>query len=243
MATNYTLKAGYTLTVTAGRSRATCHQVEDSSIGAVVQPGFSRVFGPYLVERNFAISDGATVTTATATVATSFGGLLMANAGAPADAVRATASVNPTGDDNALTFTARQYGTDGNALRITYVDPGAASQSLAVTVSGPSIVVSLATNGGASITSTAAQVKAAIEASAPANELVTVAINTGDTGVADDGSGVVTAMAVTAFTGGAGTGVNQASPGGICIDTTNSDIYRNDGTTAAPVWVKVGDAA
>ena len=42
---------------------------------------------------------------------------------------------------------------------------------------------------------------------------------------------------------GAGTGIGVVVPGGIGIDTTNSDIYRNDGTTAAPVWVKVGDAA
>lgn len=34
----------------------------------------------------------------------------------------------------------------------------------------------------------------------------------------------------------------QDSTGALCIDTTNADVYRNDGTAAAPVWVKVGDA-
>jgi hypothetical protein len=243
MATNYTLKAGYTLTVTAGAKVATAHMVEDGTTGAVLQPGHSRAFGPYLIERSFTVSDGATVTAAVSGMATSFAGALITNAGAPVDALQATANVNPTGDDNGLTFTARAYGTDGNAIRVTYVNPAAASQALGVTVAATSIIVSLATNGGSTITSTAALVKAAIEASAAANALVSVAIMTSDSGVADDGSGVVTAMAATALASGAGTGINTALPGGLCIDTTNSNVYRNDGTTSAPVWVMLGDAA
>jgi hypothetical protein len=208
----------------------------------MIQPGFSRTFGPYLAERNLTVSDGATVTTAESGII-NIGGLLMANAGAPVNAVAATVNVNPTGDDNGLTFTAKTYGAAGNNIRVTYVDPGAASQLLSVSVSGTSIVVSLATNGGGSITSTAAQVKAAIEAVQAATNLVSVAIITSDSGVADDGSGVVTAMAATALASGAGDGIGLALPGALCVDTTNSDVYRNDGTTAAPVWVKVGDAA
>lgn len=196
MATNYTLQAGYTLTVTAGIARTAAHCVEDSTVGSLILPGFSRVFGPYLVERNFTVADGATVTTSA--YGTSLGGLLTSNAGVPADAVA---------------------------------------------VDGPAITVSLATNGGSSITSTAAQVKAAIEASAPAAALVSVAIMTSDSGVADDGSGVVTAMTSTSLASGAGFGIGSVLPGGLCVDTTNADVYRNDGTTAAPVWVKVGDAA
>lgn len=87
MATNYTLQAGYTLTVTAGIARTAAHCVEDSTVGSLILPGFSRVFGPYLVERNFTVADGATVTTSA--YGTSLGGLLTSNAGVPADAVAA----------------------------------------------------------------------------------------------------------------------------------------------------------
>ena len=234
----HNLKPGYTLTVTAGQSPVSV--AGDAS--AVLQPGFSCSFGPYLAERRFTVSDSATVTKAVAGIV-NIGGLLMANAGAPVTAVRASANVNPTGNDNGLTFTAKQYGAAGNNISIRYVDPGAASQALAVSVAGTAITVSLATNSGSSITSTAAQVKAAIEAVQAAANLVTIAVMTSDSGSADDGSGVVTAMAAASLASGAGTGVGQALPGSICIDTTNSDIYRNDGTQAAPVWVKVGDAA
>jgi hypothetical protein len=239
MATLNNLKAGYQITVTAGATRA-CVQNADGSVAAFIPSTFSQVFGPYLVDRAFLVSDDATVSVAAYT--TSIGGLLMSNAGAPADGVAATVNVNPAGDDNGLTYTARTYGAAGNNISVRYVDPAANSQSIAVSVVGTAITVSLATNGGGTITSTAAQVKTAIEANATATNLVSVAIMTSDSGTADDGSGVVTAMALTALASGAGTGIGLASPGGICIDTTNSDIYRNDGSTAAPVWVKVGDA-
>lgn len=165
------------------------------------------------------------------------------SAGAPADGVRATLARNPAGDDNALTFTAVGYGTDGNNITIAYTNPGAASQAIAVSVIDRAITVSLATNGGSAITSTAAQVKAAIEANAVAAALVTCAVNTGDTGSADDGSGVVTALAAAAMTGGAGFGVNVVGPGGLVIDTTNANLYINGGTKAAPVWKLVTRAA
>jgi len=243
MSNQINLRAGYQLTVTPSTGAPVSVRMEqDSGVAAFLYSACT--FGPYLVDTTFIVTgDGAATSTALASFATALPGLLFANAGAPDDAARAAANVNPTGDDNSLTITAREYGTGGNSIRVTYVDPAANSQALAVSVAGTSIVVSLATNGGGSITSTAAQVKAAIEAHEPANRLVSVAIHTGDSGTADDGSGVVTAMAATALTGGAGTGIGIASPGGLCIDTTNADVYRNDGTTAAPTWVKLGDAA
>ena len=57
--------------------------------------------------------------------------------------------------------------------------------------------MSLATNSGGAITSTATLVKAAIEANASANALVSVALAASNTG-----AGVVTAMAATNLTGG-----------------------------------------
>lgn len=240
MATNYNLKVGYTITVTAGATKGSVHQIEDASVGAVLQPGFAKSFGPYLIERNFSVSDGATVSVAAYT--TALGALLTSFAGAPVNAVAATANVNPTGDDNALTFTARVYGAAGNGISIRYVDPGGVTAALAVSVVGQAITVSLA-RAASAITSTAAEVKAAIEASAPANELVAVSILTSDSGSADDGTGIVTAMSQAALASGAGSLIGSVLPGALCIDTTNADVYRNDGTTAAPVWVKLGDAA
>lgn len=242
MSTLYKLTVGQQLTVTptnGGRVSVTCG--EDSAESAFLRS--ARTFGPYLVERTFTVRGPSSVTTADATVAGSFAGLLMVNAGTPAAAAQATANVNPTGDDNSLTITAREYGTGGNAITVTYVDPGANDAALSVAVYDKSIVVSLATGGGGAITSTAAQVKAAIEAHQPAHELVSVAIHTADSGVADDGSGVVTAMASTALSGGAGFGIGIARPGGVCIDTENGLVYRNSGTQAAPVWTALADVA
>lgn len=163
------------------------------------------------------------------------------NAGVPDDAVQATLSRNPTGDDNALTFTAVAYGVGGNSITIEYLDPSANDAVLSVDVVGSAISVNLATDSEGAITSTAADVLAAIEADVGADALVTVAINTGDSGLADDGSGVVTALASAPMTGGAGTGIGLVVPGGLCSDTTNANVYRNDGTQPVPVWVQLGD--
>jgi hypothetical protein len=243
MSNQIKIPAGYALTVTPSAGFPTnVYMVEDSTVSAMLYG--ARTFGPYLFDATFVVTGGGvTTSTALAGLARDLAGLLLTSDGAPVDAVRATVNVNPTGDDNSLTITARAYGASGNEIRVTYLDPAAASQSLAVSVAGPSIVVSLATNGGSTITSTAAQIKAAIEAHEPANRLVSVAIHTGDSGVADDGSGVVTAMASTALTGGAGSHIGIAKPGGICIDTTNGALYRNSGTQAAPAWTQLGDAA
>lgn len=168
-------------------------------------------------------------------------------AGVPAASARATLARNPAGDDNALAFTAVRYGAYGNDIYIAYLDPGAASQALSVSVAGKVISVNLATNGGSAITSTAALIKAAIEASAAAAALVTCTINTGDTGSADDGTGVVTALASAAMTGGAGVGyiegVGYAEIGSGYIDVTNANWYLNAGTKAVPVWKLITRAA
>ncbi|TSA09419.1 MAG: hypothetical protein D4R79_13655 [Comamonadaceae bacterium] len=236
MGTVHKLQAGYLLGVTSGETATSVKQVQDASIGAVFVG--TRTFGPYLVERSFVVGDGATVTMSASGIATRFGGALALSAGAPENAVRAALLVNPAGDDNALTFTAVAYGSEGNAISVAYVDPAAASAALAVVVTHSTIQVLLATDEGGAITSTAAQVLAGVAASAGASALVTATLYTADTGVADDGSGVVTAMAQASLEGGAGTGINVAIKGGLCLDTTNGELYLNSGTTAAPVWAR-----
>lgn len=110
---------------------------------------------------------------------------------------KASLSTALTGTNNDLTLTAVANGTAGNSITLALIDPSANDAALGVVVTGTDIVVNLATNGGGTITSTAAQVKAAIEADEDAAALVTVANKTGN-----DGTGVVTALAETALTGG-----------------------------------------
>jgi len=165
------------------------------------------------------------------------------NDGAPDASAQATLDVNPTGDDNGLTFTAVAYGADGNAVTIAYVDPAANDAELSVSVDGTDIVVSLATDENGDITSTAADVLAAIEASAAAAALVTVAVDTSDSGSADDGSGVVTAMAEDALEGGTGVGIGTAGIGSLLVDISSGDYYSNTGTLAVPVWEQLAFVA
>jgi len=112
---------------------------------------------------------------------------------------KATLSTNLAGNNNDLEFTAKLKGHFGNTIKIAYVDPDAASAKLGVTVSGTTISVSLATDANKAITSTAANVKAAIEAVPAAAALVSVANVAGNSG-----AGVVAAMAATALANGAG---------------------------------------
>jgi hypothetical protein len=93
----------------------------------------------------------------------------------PAQAAGA-ALVDMTNANADLTYTARRKGRATNDISITHLDPGGLSKSLAVSVSGTDITVSLATNGAGAITSTANQVAAAVLASVEANNLVSVAV-------------------------------------------------------------------
>lgn len=99
------------------------------------------------------------------------------------------------GANNAIRWTAR----DPDRLPVVrLVDPAGASQALAVDVDGLDVIVSLATSVGSAITSTAAQVIAAVAEHDAASGLVAV----GNEG-ASSGAGVVAAVAATPLAGGA----------------------------------------
>ncbi len=83
-----------------------------------------------------------------------------------------------------LLFTAKAAGTAGNNIRIRYTVVGN-NASLTVSVSTNDITVQLATNSSGLPTSTAAQIKTAIEAAGAANALIAVAHSAGS-----DGTGV-----------------------------------------------------
>lgn len=109
----------------------------------------------------------------------------------------ATLTTSLTGTNNDLVFTSVNKTDSANDITITYTDTYTNNQSLSVSVSGSAINVSLATNSTGAIITTAAQVKAAVEANSSASALVTVAYANGN-----DGSGIVTKMSATHLTGG-----------------------------------------
>jgi len=104
-----------------------------------------------------------------------------------------------SGSNNDLVFMARVAGSTPT-VRIAYVDPSANNAALGIVVSGQDITVNLATGVAGAITTTAAQIKAAIEANAEANALVAVAL-----APSNDGTGVVTALSQATLAAVAGT--------------------------------------
>jgi hypothetical protein len=206
------------------------------------------------------VLDAPQIGIATATSITGVG--FSSGAGVPDDGVQASLDRNPAGDDNALTFTTKDYGVDGNDWSITYVapvlatlnidpagdenaldftsaiwgtagndttieylDPGDINQTISVDVTASAIVVSLATEGAGTITTTAAELITAYELVSAATDLATVAIDASDTGGADDGSGVVTAMAEASFTGGLGIGPGQSTEATVAIDGDDLTVH------------------
>ena len=94
--------------------------------------------------------------------------------------------------DAELRFTAATSDGAGDSISITYLDPGVAASPLSVSVEGRAITVSLATDGGAAITSTAQDIMNVINADTDASALVSTALAPDN-----DGTGVVTAVAET----------------------------------------------
>lgn len=117
--------------------------------------------------------------------------------------VKSSYTTSLAGANNDIVYTSKLVGVLGDAITVEYVNPSEASQSLLVEVTGTDITVNLATDGSSVITSTADEIKAAIAALPAAHALVGTADK-----AANDGSGVVTAMAKTNLAGG----VNYVAP-------------------------------
>lgn len=148
----------------------------------------------------------------------------------PVNAVAAALSTNLTGDNNDLVFTAKTKGAAGNSLKIVYVDPGAETASESVHVDGNHIIVTL--RSVSSVLSTAAEVVAAIEADAEADALVAVTDK-----AANDGTGVVTAMAAASLAGGVNGTVAPA--GAIYVDDSYVYVASAANTISDANWKKV----
>jgi hypothetical protein len=94
--------------------------------------------------------------------------------------------------------TSKAYGSEGgNGITVSLVNPGTASWPLSVTVNGSAVLVTLGTDSSGAVTSTAAQVSAALNASPAAANLLTASTYRGDAG-----AGVVAPAASTALTDG-----------------------------------------
>lgn len=102
-----------------------------------------------------------------------------------------------TGTNNDMVFTADKAGPFGDEIRIRYVVSGTGT-SLSVDVVGTDITVNVATDGSGNPTSTAADIKTALEADPSAAALIDIANDAGN-----DGSGVVAAFAYANLSGGA----------------------------------------
>ena len=83
----------------------------------------------------------------------------------------------------AVVLTAKEWGhLGGDQVTAEFKNPGANNSPLSVAVTGKDIVVNLATNGTGALTSTAAQVVAAINANPAAAALVTAMTYRGNAG-------------------------------------------------------------
>ncbi len=118
--------------------------------------------------------------------------------------VKSALSTGVVSGNWALAWASTLTGVLGDEVSVFLKDPKANNATLAVTASGTAITVSLATGVSGAITSTAAQVKTAVEAHAAANALVTIT-NTG----ASTGASAVTASSRPLYLSG---GLDDAFP-------------------------------
>lgn len=107
------------------------------------------------------------------------------------------------------------------AITIKLTDPGAPNQVLSIVVSGTDIEALLATNAGSAITTTAAQLKTAIEAAAAAAALTAVTLP-------GDGTGVVSAQVKTSLTTGARTLTLKVYEGTLSYTEHKNRAYVKD---------------
>lgn len=111
--------------------------------------------------------------------------------------VTAMARTSLSGNINDLVYTSVLKNETANNITVKYTDTYSNSQPFGLSVSGQDINVTLATNSTGAITTTAADIKTAIQNSSTASALVTVANASGN-----NGSGIVTAMVKTNLAGG-----------------------------------------
>lgn len=104
---------------------------------------------------------------------------LRPESGTPVHGAAATLTVNPTGTNNSVLYTANTVGSAGNGISIEYALSGSGSAVLSVAVSGSNILI---TAGSATV---ASAVITAVNADAAASALVTASASGTVTGAID----------------------------------------------------------
>ena len=134
----------------------------------------------------------------------------------PAEAdAKAKLSTGVVASDNAILYTAKEAGVEGNAISITHVDPPGNNAALDVTVS-------LATDGASAVTSKADAVVDAVNADAEANLLVAASSAVGDS----NGTGTVAALAKTNLAGGKASKVSRVETDSVITDPEDEKAVR-----------------
>lgn len=111
--------------------------------------------------------------------------------------------INHTAPNSNVTYTAVEYGTDGDNITVQHIDPAAPSVPLSVAVvTSVNIQVTLETNGSSVIVTTANELIDAVNNNFAANSLVNVKNNS-----PSDGTGLVNAVAQTNLQLGQGPGL------------------------------------
>lgn len=134
--------------------------------------------------------------------------------------------------NNDLVFTANVAGGGGNNIRVRYVDPGGTTATLSVSVSGNDITVNLG-RAASAINSTGQNVMDAVNAHAGASALVTASLK-----AANDGTGLVDALAFTALSGGTAGEMRSALPPGLATPPSTPSRIGSDQKALEPT-VKV----
>ncbi len=156
-------------------------------------------------------------------------------------ATQSTATLDSAAANADVTFTRVDAGTDatlGGKVSVSFVDPGAASQSLGVNTTVQSngdvdIVVNLATDGASAITTTADDIQTLINNDATASQYVTAAEE-------GTGTGVVDAIAATDLTGAVDQGtLNFIDNRPTGTAGTVNVVLADPGAASSPLGVSV----
>jgi hypothetical protein len=131
-------------------------------------------------------------------------------------------------NNSKVKITAKAKGTAGNGIKFAILDPGGNDKPLEVTVVNNEIRVSAATSGAGAITSTAAQVIAAVNSCLLTKDLVLA-----ENGAASDGTGEVAAAAAAALE-------NGAAPAGLFALNLKHAEFKNAGNAGDLVVVELG---
>ena len=154
---------------------------------------------------------------------------------APESRQNAKASIVVGAGTSAFRLTADAVGAAGNDITVALVDPDANSRALAVALDGKAITVTLATSNTGAITTTAAQLVAAVNGNAAAAALVTAASVT-------TGAGRTAAAPAAPLAGGADAAFPEGRPELITTAARAAALGSSGGLAEAvrDVWRTAG---